>query len=67
MPGGQYHFEIAAIYRNSYLISSMLSSSEVRYGTQAQIEKLEQVDEMWARNRMNCSSSTPRDLLTDPV
>ena len=47
MPGGQFHFEIAIIYRNSYLISSMLSSSEVWYGiTQAEIEQLEQVDEM---------------------
>ena len=63
MPGGQYHFEIAVIYRNSYLISSMLSSSEVWYGvTQVQIEQLEQVDEIWARNLMNCSSSTLRDL-----
>ena len=31
MPGGQRHFELAVIFRNSYLISSMLSCSEVWY------------------------------------
>ena len=46
MPGGIYHFSIAIIYRNSYLISSILSSSEVWYDvTKADIEQLEQVDE----------------------
>ena len=64
MPGGKFHFSIALIYRNSYLISSILSSSEVWYGvTKAEIEQLEQVDEMWIRDLMNCSSSVPKDLL----
>ena len=31
MPGGIFHFSIDIIYRNSYLISSILSSSEVWY------------------------------------
>ena len=64
MPGGKFHFTIAVIYRNSYLISSILSSSEVWYGvTKAEIEQLEQVDEMWIRDLMNCSRSVPKDLL----
>ena len=64
MPGGQFHFEIAIIYRNSYLISSILSSSEVWYGvTKQEIEQLEQIDEMLVRNFMNCSFSVPKDLL----
>ena len=29
MPVGRYHFEIAIILRNAYLISSMLSNSEI--------------------------------------
>ena len=53
MPGGQFHFEIGKILRNSYIISSILSSSEVWYGvTQDELEQLEQVDEMWIRNLM---------------
>ena len=44
---GKFHFEMAVILRNAYLISSILSSSEVWYGvTQAEIVKLEQIDEM---------------------
>ena len=64
LPGGQFHFQIAIIYRNSYLISSILSSSEVWYGiTQNEYEQLEKVDEMWIQNLMECSSSVPKDLL----
>ena len=64
MPGGIFHFSIAIIYRNSYLISSILSSSEVWYGvTKAEIEQLEQVDEMLIRELMKCSSSVAKDLL----
>ena len=64
MPGGKYHFEVAVILRNSYLISSILSSSEVWYGvTKVEWEQLEQVDEMWIRNLFECSSSVPKELL----
>ena len=64
MPGGKFHFQIAIILRNSILLSSILSSSEVWYGiTQHEFEQLEQVDEMWMRNLMNCSSTVPKDLL----
>ena len=64
MPGGKFHFQIAIILRNSILLSSILSSSEVWYGiTQQEYEQLEQVDEMLMRNLMKCSSSVPKDLL----
>ena len=64
MPGGRYHFIIAKIFRNSYILSSILSSSEVWYGiTQVELERLKQVDEMWMKELMECSSSVPRDLL----
>ena len=64
MPGGKYHFEIAIILRNAYLISSILSNSEVWYGlTQSNYEQLEQTDEMWMRDLFSCSSSVSKDLL----
>ena len=64
MPGGRYHFIIAKIFQNSYILSSILSSSEVWYGiTQVELERLEQVDEIWMKELMECSSSVPRDLL----
>ena len=64
MPRGQFHFTIAKILRNSYVISSILSSSEVWYGvTKEELEKLEQVDEIWMRQLMDCSSNVPSDLL----
>ena len=64
MQGGIFHFEIAVIYRNAYLISSILSSSEVWYGvTQAEYEQLESVDEMWMKNLFGCSSCVPTELL----
>ena len=38
IPGGPYHFELAMVFRNAYLLSSMLSNSEVWYGiTKAEI------------------------------
>ena len=46
------------------LISSILTNSEVWYGvTQADIEQLEQIDEMWMRNLFKCSQNVPKDLL----
>ena len=64
MTGGKYHLVLAIIFRNSYILSSILSSSEVWYGTtQAELDKLEHVDKMWIRELMDCSSSVPKDLL----
>ena len=64
MPGGHFHFEIAVILRNSLLISSILSNSEVWYSlTKHDTELLEQVDEMWMRNLFSCSRNVSRDIL----
>ena len=64
MPGGIFHFIIAVIYRNAYLISSILTSSEVWYGvTQTDYEELESVDEILVKNLFSCSNSVPKDLL----
>ena len=42
MPGGEFHFQIAVILRNSLLISSILSNSEVWYGlTKEEAKQLE--------------------------
>ena len=64
MQGGIFNFDIAEILRNSLLISSILSNSEVWYGvTQSDTNQLEQVDEMWFRNLFLCSRNVPKDLL----
>ena len=61
---GKFHFEMALILRNSYLVSSILSSSEVWYGvTKADLRKLERIDEMLWSNILECSSSVPGDLI----
>ena len=63
MQGGQFHFEMAVIYRNAYLISSILNSSEVWYGvTVAEYEQLESVDQMLISNLFECYN-VPIDLL----
>ena len=64
LTAGKYHFEVAMILRNAYLISSILSGSEVWYGlTQTETQKLEKVDEMLLRQLLECSNNVPKDLL----
>ena len=64
VPGGKYHFEIAVILRNAYLISSMLSCSEVWYSvTEGDLRKLEQVDEKLLRKILNCSFQVTNEML----
>ena len=61
---GKYHFEVAIILRNAYLISSILYGSEVWYGiTEAEILKLEKVDNLLLRQLFECSSNVPTELL----
>ena len=63
-PGGIYHFEIAMLMRNAYLASSMMSCSEVWYSvTQADIESLEKVDEVFLRSLMGCSHQVHKEML----
>ena len=62
--GGHFHFKIAIILRNSLLISSMLSNSEVWYSlTKKDTDLVEQIDEMWMRNLFECSRNVAKDLL----
>ena len=59
VPGGKYHFEIAVILRNAYLISSMLSCIEVWYNlSELDLRKLEHVDEALMRNIFDCDLSS---------
>ena len=63
MSGGKYHFELAVIFRNAYLISSMLSCSKVLYHlSEGELRKQEHVDISlirksldWNRNHDNWS------------
>ena len=64
MPAGMFHFEVAIILRNAYLISSILSSSEIWYDMkQHEYDQLEYVDQILIKNLFNCSNSVPSDLL----
>ena len=64
VPGGRFHFEIAVILRNAYLISSMLSCSEVWYNiSEQELTKLEHVDEKLLRIILNCSSQVTHEML----
>ena len=64
LPGGRFHFEIAIIMRNAYLVSSMLSCSEVWYDvTESDMRKLEQTDELMLRNIFDCSSQVTCEIL----
>ena len=65
VPGGKYHFEIAVMMRNAYLISSMLSCCEVWYDvTEWELRKLEQTDEKLLRKILNCSSQVTIEMLS---
>ena len=64
IPGGKFYFEIAVIFRNAYLISSIMSGSEVWYAvTMEEIEQLEAIDVKWMRNLFQCSWSVPDYIL----
>ena len=64
VPGGNYHFEIAIIMRNAYLISSMLSCCEVWYDVkEPETRKLEQTDESLLRKILDCSSQVTMEML----
>ena len=63
MSGGIFYFQIALIYRCAYLLSSILTSSEVWYGiTQAEYEQLESADQILIKNIFQCSSSVPTEI-----
>ena len=58
---GHFHFEIALVLRDSILISKLVFNSEVWYNVyNAQIEKLEQIDEMFFRKMFNVAKTAPK-------
>ena len=57
---GQHYFEMAALFRQSMLINSILCNSEVLYGlNKSHIETLESVDVYFWRNVFSSMVSTP--------
>ena len=64
-PGGIFHFELAIMMRNAYLISSMLSCCEVWYNlSEWELRKLEQTDEMLLRKVLDCSYQITSEMLS---
>ena len=61
---GPYQFEVASILRESLLINSILSNSEVWYNlSKTEIEQLEQIDEELLRKVLETGRSTPKVML----
>ena len=64
IPFGEFYFEIAAILRESLLVSSMLSNSEAWYNvSKAELELLETIDVNFLRRVLNAPRSTPKEML----
>ena len=61
---GPHYFQMALLFRNSILLSSMLCSSEVLYGiTKSHIEQLEQVDRIFFRRLFQVPDCTAIEAL----
>ena len=61
---GPYHFEVAPILTKSLLLSSLLTNSEAWYGMSlAEIEQIEQVDEMLLRKILEAGKFFPKETL----
>ena len=57
---GQYYFEMAVLFRQSMLLSSILCNSEVLYGVNGgHIDSLEAVDNYFWRRVFRCPVTTP--------
>ena len=65
IPFGKFYFEIAAILRNSLLVSSMLFNTEAWYNiTKPELELLlETVDLQFLRLVLKVPKSTPKEIL----
>ena len=61
---GSFYFECANIFRNSLLLSTLLSNSDAWYNvTDKEITSLESVDEIMLRKVLFAHSKTPKELL----
>ena len=58
---GHFHFEIALVFCESILISKLIFNSEVWYNvSNKQLEKLEQIDELYFRRILNVAKTAPK-------
>ena len=58
---GKYHFEVAALLRNSLMISSLLTNSEAWHNlTESDIQNSEKVDEGLMSNILGTPSTIPK-------
>ena len=61
---GPFHFQVAAVLRDSLLVNSILTNSEAWYGlTKSDIELLESVDELLLRRILEVPSTCPKEML----
>ena len=61
---GKYFFQVAVIWRSTYLVSSLLTNAEAWYNLiQADIDILESVDEGLLRKILEAPCSTPKEML----
>ena len=61
---GKYYFQVAMVFRNSLLISSLLTNAESWYNlTAAEIDELEKVDENLLRRVLEAPAATPKEML----
>ena len=61
---GPYHFQVAAVLRESLLVNSILTNAEAWYGlTKSDIELLESVDELLLRRILEVPSTCPKEML----
>jgi hypothetical protein len=61
---GRYYFKVAVVWRNTYLISSLLTNAEAWYClTKADVDILESVDESLLRTILEAPVSTPIEML----
>ena len=61
---GRYYFQVAVIWRNTYLISSLLTNSEAWFNvSKSDVETLESVDENLLRKILEAPVSTPIEML----
>ena len=58
---GHFYFEMSLVFRDSVLLSKLVFNSEVWYNvTNAQLEKLEQIDELYLRKMFSVAKTAPK-------
>ena len=61
---GKYYFKVAMVFRNSLLLSSLLTNAEAWYNlSDNDVTELEKIDESLLRRVLECPISTPKEML----